>query len=95
VGEKRAGNGGQPQGPRGRPLPLLPPPQNWRRRLRTTNLGECFFRHFRTFLRRFLGWQNENDAEQILSAYLLSQEQQSRFGMITPYQLQLNFNRGI
>jgi len=69
-------------------------PEDWRHRIRTTNLGENFFRHFRTFLRRFPGWKNEDHAEQILATYLLSQEEKSRFGRISPYQLQMNFNRG-
>ena len=61
----------------------------------TTNLGESFFQHFQVFLRRFPGWENEDHAEKIMANYLFSQEQKSRFGSITPYQLQLNFNRGI
>ena len=70
-------------------------PEDWRHRLRTTNLGENFFRHFRRFLSRFPGWENEDHAEPILATYLLSREEKQRFGSISPYQLQLNFNRGI
>ena len=68
-------------------------PEQWRHRVRTTNLGENFFRHFRRFLSRFPGWEDEDHAERILATYLLSQEEKKRFGRTPAYQLQLNFNR--
>ncbi len=68
-------------------------PEEWRHRVRTTNLGENFFRHFRRFLSRFPGWEDEDHAERILATYLLSQEEKQRFGRTPAYQLQLNFNR--
>jgi len=68
-------------------------PEEWRQRVRTTNLGEGFFRHFRRFLSRFPGWENEEHAVQILATYLLSQEEKERFGRSPAFQLQLNFNR--
>ena len=68
-------------------------PEEWRHRARTTNLGENFFRHFRRFLSRFPGWEDEDHAERILATYLLSQEEKQRFGRTPAYQLQLNFNR--
>lgn len=68
-------------------------PEAWRHRVRTTNLGENFFRHFRRFLSRFPGWEDEEHAERILATYLLSQEEKERFGRTPAFQLQLNFNR--
>ena len=68
-------------------------PEEWRHRIRTTNLGENFFRHFRRFLSRFPGWEDEDHAERILATYLLSQEEKQRFGRSPADQLQLNFNR--
>jgi len=68
-------------------------PEEWRHRVRTTNLGENFFRHFRRFLSRFPGWEDEDHAERILATYLLSQEEKQRFGRSPADQLQLNFNR--
>lgn len=68
-------------------------PEEWRHRARTTNLGENFFRHFRRFLSRFPGWEDQDHAERILATYLLSQEEKQRFGRTPAFQLQLNFNR--
>jgi len=68
-------------------------PEEWRHRVRTTNLGENFFRHFRRFLSRFPGWQNQEHAERILATYLLSQEQKRGWERPPSCQLQLNFNR--
>ena len=55
--------------------------------------SENFFRHFQRFLSRFPGWEDEDRAERILAAYLLSQEEKQRFGRSPAYQFQLNFNR--
>ena len=46
-------------------------PISFRHRLKTTNLAEGFFRHLRTFLRRFPGWINENHINLLLGIYLL------------------------
>jgi transposase-like protein len=46
-------------------------PASFRHRLRTTNLAEGFFRHLRTFLRRFPGWVDENHINLILGLYTI------------------------
>ena len=46
----------------------------WRHRVRMTNLGENFFRHLRTFLGRFPGFEDEAHVESGFAFYLLSQE---------------------
>lgn len=43
----------------------------WRHRLRTTNLAEGFFRHLRTFIRRFPGWVDETQVDTVFGMYLL------------------------
>jgi len=45
-------------------------PEEWRHRVRTTNLGENFFRHFRRFLSRFPGWVDEGHAERIWDIFI-------------------------
>ena len=62
--------------------------------MRTTNLGENFFRHLRTFLGRFPGFKDEGHLECAFATYLLSQREKMRVGRNTPYQLQWNFNTG-
>ncbi len=49
-------------------------PLAWRHRLRTTNLGEGFFRHLRLILGRFPGCTDAAHSEQILGCYLLACE---------------------
>jgi len=46
----------------------------WRHRVRMTNLGENFFRHLRTFLGRFPGFEDDAHVESGFAFYLLSQE---------------------
>ena len=46
----------------------------WRHRLRTTNLGEGWFRHLRRYLGRFPGCQDATHAEQVLGCFLLAAE---------------------
>lgn len=46
-------------------------PIQWRHRLRTTNLAEGFFRHLRTFMRRYPGWVDENQISMTIGFYLL------------------------
>lgn len=43
----------------------------WRHRLRTTNLAEGFFKHLRTFIRRFPGWVDDEQVNTIIGMYLL------------------------
>lgn len=43
----------------------------WRHRLRTTNLAEGFFKHLRTFMRRYPGWENDNQVDTAFGLYLL------------------------
>ncbi len=53
-------------------------PARWRHRLRTTNLGEAFFRHLRRYLSRFPGCVNAAHSEQVLGCFLLAAEQMHR-----------------
>ena len=46
-------------------------PEDWRHRLRTTNVAEGFFRHLRTFMRRYPGWTDENQLNLTVGIYLL------------------------
>jgi len=78
----------------GRLFEYLRLPYWWRKRVRTTNLGENFFRHLRTFLGRFPGFKDEGHLECAFATYLLSQREKMRVGKNTPYQLQWNFNTG-
>ena len=50
-------------------------PARWRHRLRTTNLGEGWFRHLRRYLSRFPGCVDEAHSEQVLGCFLLAAEQ--------------------
>ena len=45
-------------------------PAYWRHRLRTTNLGEGWFKHLRRYLSRFPGCRNAKHSEQFLSSHL-------------------------
>lgn len=69
-------------------------PYWWNYRVRTTNLGENFFKHLRIFLRRFPGLKDDQHANYVMATYLLSLEKKTTTGRTTPYQLQLNFNTG-
>jgi len=53
-------------------------PARWRHRLRTTNLGEGWFRHLRRYLSRFPGCRNGAHSEQVLGCFLLAAEQMHR-----------------
>jgi len=50
-------------------------PAPWRHRLRTTNLGEGWFKHLRRYLSRFPGCRNAEHSEQVLGCFLLAAEQ--------------------
>jgi len=49
-------------------------PAQWRHRLRTTNLGEGWFKHLRRYLSRFPGCRNAQHSEQVLGCFLLAAE---------------------
>jgi putative transposase len=49
-------------------------PGQWRHRLRTTNLGEGWFKHLRRYLSRFPGCRNGEHSEHILGCFLLAAE---------------------
>jgi putative transposase len=49
-------------------------PAPWRHRLRTTNLGEGWFKHLRRYLSRFPGCRNAQHSEQVLGCFLLAAE---------------------
>jgi transposase-like protein len=49
-------------------------PAHWRHRLRTTNLGEGWFKHLRRYLSRFPGCRNGEHSEQVLGCFLLAAE---------------------
>lgn len=49
-------------------------PVSWRHRLRTTNLGEGWFKHLRRYLSRFPGCRNAEHSEQVLGCFLLAAE---------------------
>jgi putative transposase len=53
-------------------------PAPWRHRLRTTNLGEGWFKHLRRYLSRFPGCRNAEHSEQVLGCFLLAAEQMHR-----------------
>ena len=53
-------------------------PSRWRHRLRTTNLGEGWFRHLRRYLSRFPGCRDGEHSEQVLGCFLLAAEQAHR-----------------
>ena len=59
-------------------LAFLAFPAPWRHRLRTTNLGEGWFRHLRRYLSRFPGCRNAEHSEQVLGCFLLAAEQMHR-----------------
>jgi transposase-like protein len=46
--------------------------------LRTTNLGEGWFRHLRHYLSRFPGCRNAEHSEHVLGCFLLAAEQMHR-----------------
>jgi putative transposase len=53
-------------------------PAAWRHRLRTTNLGEGWFKHLRRYLSRFPGCRNTEHREQVLGCFLLAAESINR-----------------
>jgi len=53
-------------------------PAPWRHRLRTTNLGEGWFKHLRRYLSRFPGCRDAEHSEQVLGCFLLAAEQMHR-----------------
>jgi transposase-like protein len=53
-------------------------PAPWRHRLRTTNLGEGWFKHLRRYLSRFPGCRNAQHSEQVLGCFLLAAESMHR-----------------
>ena len=53
-------------------------PAPWRHRLRTTNLGEGWFKHLRRYLSRFPGCCNAEHSEQVLGCFLLAAESMHR-----------------
>ncbi len=53
-------------------------PAPWRHRLRTTNLGEGWFKHLRRYLSRFPGCRNAEHSEQVLGCFLLAAEHMHR-----------------
>ena len=53
-------------------------PAQWRHRLRTTNLGEGWFKPLRRYLSRFPGCRNAEHSEQVLGCFLLAAEQMHR-----------------
>jgi putative transposase len=53
-------------------------PAQWRHRLRTTNLGEGWFKHLRRYLSRFPGCRNAQHSEGVLGCFLLAAESTHR-----------------
>ena len=53
-------------------------PAHWRHHLRTTSLGEGWFKHLRRYLSRFPGCRNAEQSEQVLGCFLLAAEQVHR-----------------
>jgi transposase-like protein len=53
-------------------------PAHWRHRLRTTNLGEGWFKHLRRYLSRFPGCRNAEHSEHVLGCFLLAAESMHR-----------------
>jgi len=48
--------------------------QQWRHRMRTTNLAESFFRNLWRFMGRFPAFQDEEHSSKVLGIYLLGIE---------------------
>lgn len=68
----------------------------WRHRLRTTNLAEGFFKHLRTFIRRYPGWINEEQIDVTFGLHLLGMKayRHNKNNQETPISItNLNFNR--
>ncbi len=61
-----------------RVLAYLHFPAAWRHRLRTTNLGEGWFKHLRRYLSRFPGCRDATHSEHVLGCFLLAAEQMHR-----------------
>jgi transposase-like protein len=59
-------------------LAFLAFPAHWQHRLRTTNLGEGWFKILRLCLSRFPGCRNVEASEQILGRFLRAGEQTHR-----------------
>jgi transposase-like protein len=60
-------------------------PEQWRHRLRTTNLAEGFFRNFRRFLSRFPGVTDLDHASRVIALYLIGAETARSSLQVTPF----------
>jgi len=68
----------------------------WRHRLRTTNLAEGFFKHLKTFIRRYPGWVDEAQIDITLGLYLLGMNayRHNKNNLENPVSIKnVNFNR--
>ena len=68
----------------------------WRHRLRTTNLAEGFFKHLRTFIRRYPGWTDAAQVDLTFGLYLLGMKayRYNKNHRETPISItNVNFNR--
>jgi hypothetical protein len=59
-------------------LAFFASPAHWRHRLRTTKLGEGWFKHLRRYLSRFPGCRDAEHSEQVLGCFLLAAESTHR-----------------
>jgi len=62
-------------------------PQEWRHRVRTTNLAENFFRNLWRFMSRFPGFKDEPHSSNVLGIYLLGVERYKKAKEVLPYAL--------
>ena len=68
----------------------------WRHRLRTTNLAEGFFKHLKTFIRRYPGWVDDAQIDITLGLYLLGMNtyRHNKNNLENPISIKnVNFNR--
>ncbi|MFB0519193.1 MAG: hypothetical protein ACETWC_07930 [Acidobacteriota bacterium] len=62
-------------------------PRQWRHRVRTTNIAECFFRNLWRFMGRFPGFRDEEHSGWVLGAYLLGLKRYTQAQEELPYTL--------
>ncbi|MFB0519571.1 MAG: transposase [Acidobacteriota bacterium] len=61
--------------------------QQWRHRVRTTNLAESLFRNLWRFMGRFPSFQDEDHSSRVLGTYLLGLQRYKQAQEVLPYAL--------
>ncbi|MDH5715124.1 MAG: hypothetical protein OEZ30_06140 [Candidatus Aminicenantes bacterium] len=62
-------------------------PRQWRHRVRTTNIAECFFRNLWRFMGRFPGFRDEEHSCWVSGTYLSGVERYKKAQEVLPYAL--------